>query len=116
MGFRRGNQPGGAGLLIEESMAQYQILYWHDIPVQVRAGRRQDRVSIALPDRFQTAVDQAAMGAGLTGTDAYLEGFVWSEMQEQAGTPAEVATAVAAELDRQHEIIDWRRTVMSIKG
>lgn len=72
-------------------MATYQIMYWHDIPVQVRAGGRRDRVSIELPQRFQIAVDNAAMAANLTGTDAYLEGFRWDEAQEREGTAEEVA-------------------------
>ncbi|MCB9009545.1 MAG: virulence factor [Ardenticatenaceae bacterium] len=96
-------------------MAKYQIMYWHDIPVQVRAGGRRDRVSIELPQRFQVAVDNAAMAAELTGTDAYLDGFRWSEMQERDGTPEAVAKAVAAELDTQYETIDWRQTAVSLK-
>ena len=91
-------------------MTTYQIMYWHDIPVQVRAGGRRDRVSVELPPRFQVAVDNAAMAAGLTGTDAYLEGFAWAEPQEREGSPAEVAAAVAAELEAQHATIDWRAT------
>ena len=96
-------------------MAKYQIMYWHDIPVQVRAGGRRDRVSIELPQRFQVAVDNAAMAAELTGTDAYLDGFRWSEMQERDGTPEAVAKAVAAELEAEHETIDWRQTAVSLK-
>ena len=97
-------------------MANYQIMYWHDIPVQVRAGGRRDRISIELPQRFQVAVDKAAMAAKLTGTDAYLEGFRWSETLERAGTPAEVATAVSNELEAQFPKIDWRKTAASLKG
>lgn len=91
-------------------------MYWHDIPVQVRAGGRRDRVSIELPKRFQLAVDNAAMAADLTGTDAYLDGFRWSETQERDGTPQEVAEAVAAELDAQFETIDWRKTAVSLRS
>jgi hypothetical protein len=50
------------------------------------------------------------MAANLTGTDAYLEGFRWSGLQEREGTPGEVAAAVASELDKQYERIDWRET------
>lgn len=96
-------------------MTSYQIMYWHDIPVQVRAGGRKDRVSIELPQRFQVAVDAAAMAAAMTGTDAYLEGFKWSEPEERDGTPQEVADAVAAEIDAAHPEIDWRKTVASLK-
>lgn len=96
-------------------MTSYQIMYWHDIPVQVRAGGRRDRVSVELPQRFQVAVDNAAMAADLTGTDAYLEGFVWSEPQERDGTPQEIADSVAAELERQFAVIDWRATAARLK-
>jgi hypothetical protein len=91
-------------------MATYQILYWHDIPVQVRAGGRRDRHTEPLPDRFQEAVDAAAMRAKLTGSDAYTDGFRWGEQQEREGTAAEVARAVAAEIAAAFEEIDWRKT------
>lgn len=91
-------------------MASYQILYWHDIPVQVRAGGRRDRVSVALPERFQEAVDAAAMRAKLTGSDAYTDGYHWGEAQERDGTAEQVAKAVAAELSAQFQEIDWRKT------
>ena len=97
-------------------MTSYQIMHWHDIPVQVRAGGRRDRVSIELPQRFQVAIDNAAMAAGLTGTDGYLSGFEWSEAQERSGTPEEVAAAVAAELEAQYAVIDWRRTAATIQA
>lgn len=97
-------------------MSTYQIMYWHDIPVQVRAGGRRDRASVELPPRFQVAVDNAAMAAGLTGTDAYLDGFIWSDPAEREGTPAEVAAAVAAELAAQYATIDWRSTVAAIQA
>ena len=52
--------------------ASRTVVYWRDIPAQVivRAGRRTARR--ALPARFQAAIDQAAMRAGLSGADAYL--------------------------------------------
>ena len=91
-------------------MAKYQILYWHDIPVQVRSGGRHDRVSVPLPDRFQEAVDKAAMRAELTGSEAYTDGFRWGEMQVRDGTAEQTAQTIAAELDAQHEKIPWRET------
>jgi hypothetical protein len=95
-------------------MTSYQIMYWYDIPVQVRAGGRRDRAGMELPARFQVAVDNAAMTAGLTGTDAYLAGFRWGEPEERDGTPAEVVAAVAAELDARYAQIDWKKTVAQI--
>lgn len=96
-------------------MTTYQILYWHDIPVQVRAGGRRDRVSIELPERFQVAVDNAAMAAGLTGTDAYLSGFEWGAAVDREGDPADVAATVAAELETQYAELNWRMTASRVK-
>jgi hypothetical protein len=96
-------------------MATYQIMSWHGIPVQVRAGGRRDRSSIELPARFQEAVDSAAMAAHLTGTDGYLAGFNWSETLERDGSPAEVAAAVVAELEAAYPVVDWQRTAQMLK-
>ena len=48
------------------------MIYWRDIPAQVTAsdGARTARASLA--ERFQLAIDDAAMQAGLTGADDYL--------------------------------------------
>lgn len=97
-------------------MASYQIQYWHDIPVLVRAKVGRERISAQLPSRFMEAVDSAAMSAGLIGTDEYLSGFRWGEAIEQAGTAQEVADAVAASLDQQHPTIDWQATAKAIKA
>ena len=45
-------------------MAKYQILYWHDIPLQVKAQVGRTRSSKPLSERFQVAVDNASMEAG----------------------------------------------------
>ena len=48
-------------------------IYWRDIPSQVmaKAGRKAEKVM--LPERFQHAIDRAAMRAGKGGSDAYME-------------------------------------------
>ncbi len=97
-------------------MSSYQILYWHDIPTQVRARAGRERASQPLPDRFMESVDRAAMALGLIGGDDYMQAFVWSEPVERPGSVQEVAAAVAAELDAQHPEIDWRQTVEMVKG
>ncbi|MEZ4540709.1 MAG: virulence factor [Chloroflexota bacterium] len=97
-------------------MTTYQILYWHDIPVQVRAGGRRDRASGELPHRFQVAVDNAAMAAGLTGTDAYLAGFDWSKAADREGTPTEIVAGVIAELQATYPTIDWRATAEKLRN
>lgn len=97
-------------------MAHYQILYWHDIPLQVRSRAGRERANVSLPPRFQEAIDAAAMAAGLTGDDAYTDGLRWSDPQEHDGTPDEVAAAIAAEIDQQYLAIDWRKTAAALKA
>lgn len=97
-------------------MTAYQVLYWYDIPLQVRAGGRRERVSRELSARFQEAVDSAAMAAGLTGTDAYLEAFRWSDQVEVPGTPSEIVDRIAAELEASFDTIDWRATAAALRA
>ena len=87
-------------------MTKYQILYWHDIPMQVRAREGRKRISKPLSTRFQEAVDRASMAAGLTGTDDYLDHLRWSEMQESDTSPEELVEFLIAEIEAAHESID----------
>lgn len=81
-------------------MAEFQITYWRDIPslVTAREGRR-NTAKVELSQRFQVAIDEAAMRLGLTGTDAYLEAWHKTPWQPRDGTPEEVAVVVAAETE-----------------
>lgn len=97
-------------------MASYQILYWFDIPVQVRASVGRNRRTVPLASRFADAVDAAAMAAGLSASDAYTEQFHWSEAQERDGEPDVVAAAVSAELEAQYPEINWRATVQALRA
>lgn len=82
-------------------MATYKILYWQQIPSQVRAEDDQDDVTVPMPEQFMARIDQAAMRTGMAGTDEYLEQWRWSEEEERPGSAREVAEAVAAELAAQ---------------
>lgn len=65
-------------------MARYQILYWKDIPAQVRVFPESGRpISRQLPERFQQEIDARAMSEGLAGTDDYLAHWHWSEKLER---------------------------------
>ena len=82
-------------------MATFKILYWQQIPSQIRAEDEQDDVTVPMPERFMARIDQVAMGTGMAGTDEYLAQWRWSEEEERPGTAREVAEAVAAELAAQ---------------
>lgn len=62
-------------------MAKLIITYWRDIPAQVTAKAGRKTAKIQLTDRFQEAIDMAAMRAGKEGTDAYLED--WRRKQSE---------------------------------
>jgi len=84
-------------------VAEYRITSWQKIPTMVTAREAGGATAkVALPDRFQEAVDEAAMRQGLAGSDAYLEAWAQGEWQEADGAPDEVAARVAAELDEAH--------------
>ena len=96
-------------------MATYRILYWHDIPSQIRAEDEHGRYSLQLPDRFQEAIDDAAMRAKAIDEDSYMKGFRWSEEKTRAGTAQVVAEQVAEEIDFNYQEIDWKRTADKAK-
>jgi hypothetical protein len=60
-------------------MAQLTVVYWRDIPAQVIVKKGRESAKIQLNERFEKAIDRAAMRAKLTGTDAYLEEWRRSE-------------------------------------
>ncbi len=80
-------------------MAEYQILYWRDIPAQVRVFTGRRPLSRPLPDRFQQAIDRTAMAEGLAGTDDYLAQWRWTEKRtDHGGDPEELLHRLIEEL------------------
>lgn len=96
-------------------MANYKILYWHDIPSQIRVEDENGRVSKQLPARFQDAIDSAAMKAKTIEDDSYMAGFRWSEQMDRPGTAEVVAAQLLEEFDLNYPEIDWQRTAETIK-
>jgi hypothetical protein len=76
--------------------ASLTVIYWRDIPAQVTAQAGTASARAQLPDRFQNAIDAAAMKAGLTDSDAYLE--EWRRESRECGSDLEAE--VAAEVER----------------
>jgi hypothetical protein len=93
---------------------QLTIVYWRDIPAQViaKAGRKNARIQLS--ERFEKAIDRAAMRAKLTGTDAYLEHW-------RRGAPAECgddleAAAEAAARRLENDYDDARLAALVAAG
>ena len=96
-------------------MTEYQITYWREFPSMVVAREgRSARHKVQLPARFQVAIDEAAMRAGAIGTDEYLDGWLRTDWQEQAGDPQEVAQAVAAQLEADYPPQRLRKLLSTI--
>ena len=71
-------------------------IYWRDIPAQITAQSGRTREKALLDPRFQLAIDQAAMVAGLSTTDDYIK--QWRRESQECG--ADLATAVAEEVKK----------------
>lgn len=82
-------------------MAQYQILYWRDIPAQIKVFEGSKAVSRPLPDPFQQAIDRVAMAEGLIGSDEYLNEWHWSSKMERSGTAEEILDALLREIEKE---------------
>lgn len=73
-------------------MAEIQVTYWRDIPSMVAARDGDDVVKVPLAQRFQEAIDEAAMRLGEVDADAYLAGWTRSDWE---AVDVDAATAVA---------------------
>lgn len=80
-------------------MATYQIMYWQDIPRQIKAKDETGTANRFLPDRFQKAINSAAIAASKSDPDAYMSGWKWGPREERPGSASAVAEALVAELD-----------------
>ncbi len=82
-------------------MADVTIVYWRDMPAQVIVGKGRRGTKMPLPERFEQAIDRAAMKSGAAESDAYLEGFRKAAPYPVDGEDAAVATAEVARIDSE---------------
>ena len=75
-------------------MPELTVISWREIPAQVTAGKGRQAARAELSERFQEAIDAAAMRAGLIGTDTYLE--EWRRDTRQCGDDLEAEVAATA--------------------
>ena len=75
------------------------MIAWRNIPAQVTAADGKRNARAALPERFMLAIDEAAMRAGLSGSDDYLA--EWQRTKRECG--ADLEREVADEVTRLEE-------------
>jgi hypothetical protein len=84
-------------------MPDVTIVYWRDIPAQVIVGRGRRGTKMPLPERFEQAIDRAAMKSGAAESDEYMAGFRKADPVTAEGTDQEAAAAAVAEIDATYD-------------
>jgi len=85
-------------------LTTYKILYWQEIPSQIKAEDEREEVNVNLSPRFMERIDQLAAKRGLQGSDDYLAQWQWSDEQQREGAAPDVAEALRLELEAK---ADW---------
>ncbi|EDM70742.1 hypothetical protein RAZWK3B_15133 [Roseobacter sp. AzwK-3b] len=84
-------------------MVDVTIVYWRDIPAQVIVGKGRRGAKKQLAERFEQAIDRAAMKTGAAETDAYLAEWRKAAPYQVEGDPADVAEAEATRLEAEYD-------------
>jgi Virulence factor len=92
-------------------MGQLIIISWRDIPAQVIAKRARETAKVQLSQRFQEAVDRAAMRAGKGSSDAYLADWKRSAPRPCGDELKAEAAAEAALLEARYSDEDLERMI-----
>ena len=85
-------------------LTTYKILFWQEIPSQIKAEDEREEVTVNLSPRFMERIDQLAAKRGLQGSDDYLAQWQWGDEQQREGTAPDVAEALRLELEAK---ADW---------
>jgi len=94
-------------------MAELITVYWRDIPAQVIAKAGRKTAKVQLTERFEKAIDRAAMRAKLRDTDSYLA--EWRRSPVPCGDDLD-AEAKAASARLELEFTDERLTRFVMNG
>lgn len=84
-------------------MPDVTVVYWRDIPAQVIVGKGRRGAKVQLPERFEQAIDRAAMKSGAADTDAYLADWRKASPYSVEGEPQDVAKSEADRLDTEFD-------------
>ena len=84
-------------------MPDVTIVYWRDIPAQVIVGKGRRASKVQLAERFEQAIDRAAMKVGAAGTDAYLAEWRRAAPYTVDGDPDQIAADEAARLEAEFD-------------
>ncbi len=84
-------------------MPDVTIVYWRDIPAQVIVGKGRRASKVQLAERFEQAIDRAAMKVGAAGTDAYLAEWRRAAPYPVDGDADQIVADEAARLEAEFD-------------
>lgn len=84
-------------------MPDVTIVYWRDIPAQVIVGKGRRGSKVQLTERFEQAIDRAAMRGKARDTDSYLAEWRKADPYPIDGDADEIAAAEAARLEAEYD-------------
>jgi len=84
-------------------MPDVTVVYWRDIPAQVIVGKGRRGSKRQLAERFEQAIDRAAMKVNARDTDAYLAEWRKAAPYVVDGDADTVADAEAARLEAEYD-------------
>ena len=84
-------------------MPNIKIVYWRDIPAQVIVGKGRRGSKKQLTERFEQAIDRAAMRSGMAGTDDYLTKWRKGESYSLEGNTDTLVQQEAARLETEYD-------------
>jgi hypothetical protein len=91
----------------------FQIVYWRDIPAQIKVRSGAQRVNRQLSPRFQEAIDAAAMRGNATSTEDYLADWRSSDWQLSEMDPQKLADSLVAEIEAEYTPARLKKLVVS---
>jgi len=83
-------------------MATVRIMYWHDIPYQVKVQDDAGIVKKQLPARFSQAINSASIARQKHENNAYMNGWKWSKKETKEGSAEHLAQNLVNELDKDY--------------
>ena len=84
-------------------MPDVTVVFWRDIPAQIIVGKGRRGAKRQLEERFEQAIDRAAMKVGAKDADAYLAEWHKAPPYPVDGDPKEIAEAEALRLETEYD-------------
>ena len=84
-------------------MPDVVVVFWRDIPAQVMVGKGRRGSKRQLEERFEQAIDRAAMKVNAKDADAYLAEWRKAAPYPKEGEPDAIVEAEALRLEAEYD-------------